>query len=66
MSVEPQPTAEEELYRSEVGEPHNLPDDDPDRWQWSYTGSREDRKQLWRVGAGYDNPADVPGQETLF
>lgn len=35
------------MYEEELGRPpRNLPDDHPDRWQWEYRGSKEEREEL--------------------
>lgn len=46
-------------YRDNVGrDPRNLPDDHPDRWQWEYRGTREEREQLLDRLAGNDVAID--------
>jgi hypothetical protein len=54
----------EELYEENVGRPpQNLPDDHPDRWQWEYAGSKEERDELLKRLM----PAPLPAeQESLF
>lgn len=34
------------LYREQHGNPRNLPDDHPDRWQWEYTGRSDEKADL--------------------
>lgn len=59
----------ERLYRAEVGEPHNLPDDHPDRWQWEYTGTKAEREAMIdRLGLRPEEDDDDPPtqEETLW
>jgi len=58
-------------YEENVGKaPEALPDDHPDRWQWDYRGTKNEREALAeKLGLG-DQDDDVPvvieGQEELF
>lgn len=57
---------ERERYEENVGRPpRNLPDGHPDRWQWGYTGTREERESLLDRLAGSPH-ADSPQEETLW
>lgn len=64
--------AVEDDYRDNVGrDPRNLPDDHPDRWQWEFRGTPEERERLRDWLTGNDTPADEiddpPSQEeSLF
>ena len=53
----------EQMYEENVGHPpRNLPEDHPDRWQWEYQGSKDERAELLeRLGA--EQPVE---QESLF
>lgn len=54
-----------EEYIGNVGrEPENLPEDHPDRWQWLYRGSREEREHL--LERLVELPREVHEQEALF
>jgi hypothetical protein len=38
---------ERDRYQSDVGrEPSELPEDHPDRWQWDYRGTKDEREGL--------------------
>lgn len=63
---------QERDYVRNVGrEPRNLPEDHPDRWQWEYRGTKEERARL-RETLGLDDDTDedpppvIEGQEELF
>lgn len=52
-------------YEENVGhEPHNLPEDHPDRWQWLYRGSREEREHL--LERLVELPQEAHEQEELW
>lgn len=52
-------------YEENVGhEPRNLPDDHPDRWQWFYRGTREEREHL--LERLVELPQEVHEQEELW
>lgn len=56
-------------YREEVGEPRNLPDDHPDRWQWEYQGTRAEKEDLLerlRDASQRAHDAVNQAQESLF
>lgn len=54
-------------YKRNVGhEPRNLPEDHPDRWQWLYRGTREEREQLLDRLFPPEVEGDTPTQEELF
>ena len=57
-----------EKYKSAVGRPpRNLPDDHPDRWQWDYRGTKEQRAALaYEVFGEEDQVPVIEGQEELF
>lgn len=60
-------SAADERYVAEHGEPRNLPDDHPDRWQWEYRGTRDERSTLLGRLAGVTDDQDGPPQdEELF
>lgn len=56
----------EREYQTNVGKPaENLPDDHPDRWQWEYQGSPDERKGLLEKLS--EEPVEPPlEQDTLF
>lgn len=61
----------EDDYRDNVGrDPQNLPDDHPDRWQWEFRGTPEERERLrdWLDGNTPDAALDDPPsqEESLF
>lgn len=59
----------EEEYKEIVGrDPHNLPDDHPDLWQWTYSGTPEQRKSLlWKLSGKQDADEEETWiQEVLF
>lgn len=57
----------ERLYRAEVGDPRNLPDDHPDKWQWDYRGTKAERETLLeRLGITPDDDEPPTQEETLW
>lgn len=59
-------TAAADRYVAEHGAPRNLPDDHPDRWQWEYRGTRDERETLLERLAGADDQDGPPQGEELF
>lgn len=55
-------------YAADVGrEPPDLPDDHPDRWQWEYAGTPNERRNLLdRLQECADRDAPPTQDETLF
>lgn len=54
-------------YRDNVGrEPRNLPDDHPDKWQWEYTGTKEERDALLERLSLQIEDEPATQEETLF
>lgn len=56
----------ERLYRQELGEPRNLPDDHPDVWQWRYRGTPKEREQLLEALGLVDDDVPASQEETLW
>lgn len=53
-----------EYVRNVGREPENLPEDHPDRWQWLYRGTRDEREHL--LERLVELPQEVHQQEELW
>lgn len=54
-------------YEAEVGPVRNLPEDHPDRWQWDYRGSKDERDDLLsRLAGEKKNDKSFHLQESLL
>lgn len=60
--------AKADAYVENVGhEPHNLPDDHPDKWQWEYLGTKAERDVLLeRLGLEPEEEELLSQDESLF